>query len=88
MKLQYEESFKRDIKKIKNSKILQNLKEIIHEIITAENSLMISGIKKIQGSKYFYRIKTGNYRIGIEIKNNEIILMRFLHRKDIYKFFP
>jgi mRNA interferase RelE/StbE len=61
---------------------------MIQNIIEAENSTEISGLKKMEGSKYSYRIKMGNYRIGIEIKNNEIMFMRFLHRKDIYKYFP
>ena len=35
-----------------------------------------------------YRIRLGDYRIGIEIQKDTIIFTRFLHRKDIYKFFP
>ncbi len=41
-----------------------------------------------------YRIRLGNYRIGITIENNEsddfdiLWFERLLHRKDIYKYFP
>ncbi|WP_202807006.1 type II toxin-antitoxin system RelE family toxin [Planktothrix agardhii] len=45
-------------------------------------------LKKLQGYDTFYRIRLGNYRIGIELNEDTIIFTRFLHRKDIYKFFP
>lgn len=48
----------------------------------------ISQIKKLTGFKTFYRIKTGSYRIGVEIANNSVIFITFDHRKDIYKRFP
>ena len=35
-----------------------------------------------------HRIKMGNYRIGFEIINEELILTRILHRKTIYRYFP
>ncbi|MGB5593914.1 MAG: type II toxin-antitoxin system RelE/ParE family toxin, partial [Crocosphaera sp.] len=42
----------------------------------------------LKGYQSFYRIKIGDYRIGIEADNNELIFVRFLHRKEIYRFFP
>jgi mRNA interferase RelE/StbE len=42
----------------------------------------------MKGYTNFYRIKTGDYRIGFEYKDGEIIIYRVLHRKDIYKYFP
>jgi mRNA interferase RelE/StbE len=42
----------------------------------------------MQGYDSFYRIRSGEYQIGIEIVNEEIIFTRFLHRKDVYKYFP
>jgi mRNA-degrading endonuclease RelE of RelBE toxin-antitoxin system len=36
-----------------------------------------------------YRIRLGDFRIGLEhVADNEIILIRFLHRKEIYKRWP
>jgi mRNA interferase RelE/StbE len=42
----------------------------------------------MQGYDNFYRIRLGEYRIGIELVDDEIIFTRFLHRKDVYKYFP
>ena len=53
-----------------------------------DNIKAIKNIKKLKGHHDFYRIRIGDYRIGLESKNKTIELIRFLHRKDIYKYFP
>lgn len=88
MKYRIERSFSRDVDKIKNKKILQKLRECILKIEEAENILRMPHVKKIEGFDTFYRIKIGDYRLGMGLKHNEIIFMRFLHRKEIYRYFP
>jgi mRNA interferase RelE/StbE len=49
----------------------------------------IPHMKKIEGYESYYRIKMGDYRLGMEaVSNREVIFLRFLHRKDIYRYFP
>ena len=54
----------------------------------ADSSESIPGIKKLQAEGDFFRIRMGDYRIGIEITGETVIFVRFLHRKDIYRNFP
>jgi mRNA interferase RelE/StbE len=55
----------------------------------SESILDIPNTKKIQGYGSFYRIRIGDYRLGMEeVSSKEIVLIRFLHRKDIYRYFP
>jgi len=35
-----------------------------------------------------YRIRVGNYRIGIEIQGDKVEIMRVLNRKEFYRYFP
>lgn len=42
----------------------------------------------MKGAPYHFRIRIGEYRIGVVITGNTIVFERFLHRKDIYKYFP
>ncbi|MBF0472132.1 MAG: type II toxin-antitoxin system mRNA interferase toxin, RelE/StbE family [Nitrospirae bacterium] len=88
MNIKIEKSFDKDIDKIDNKKILLNLKDVITKIKNVKNQFGLSDIKKITGYQSYYRIRIGDYRLGVEIIDEEIILLRFLHRKDIYKFFP
>ena len=89
MKFKVDKSFDRDVDKIKDKKLLQRLQDCISKIENADNFGEILHVKKIEGYHSFYRIKIGDYRLGAElISDREIILIRFLHRKEIYRYFP
>jgi mRNA interferase RelE/StbE len=88
MKIKFESKFEKDLRNIKDKKLLTKIKEVILECKAVQSLNEIKNIKKMQGYQTFYRLKIGDYRVGIEIINDELIFVRFLHRKDIYKFFP
>ncbi len=88
MKVKFESSFEKDLKLIKDAKLLQKLKSVIIECKNSDKLLDIKNLQKLKGYNTFYRIRIGNYRLGIEVEKNTLIFTRFLHRKDIYKFFP
>ena len=89
MKFRVEKSFDRDVDRIKDKSLLKKLRTFISAIENAETLHGIPHIKKIEGYESFYRIKIGAYRLGVEaISHKEVILRRFLHRKDIYRYFP
>ena len=89
MNLKFKNSFKKDLKKIKNTSILSKLKNLILELEKVNKLEDFSGdLKKLKGGEGFWRIRLGDYRIGIIVKSNTIIFVRILHRKEIYKYFP
>ncbi len=88
MKVRYEASFEKDLKSIGDKNLLKKIKKVIEEVQQADDSSSINNLKKLRGYDTFYRIRIGDYRIGIEITGNMLIFTRFLHRKEIYRFFP
>jgi mRNA interferase RelE/StbE len=48
----------------------------------------MSNVRKIQGYEEYFRIRIGDYRLGIKMTKDYIEMLRFLHRKDIYRKFP
>jgi mRNA interferase RelE/StbE len=43
----------------------------------------------MEGFKNYYRIRMGDYRVGIELENSTTIRIIIVeHRKNIYKVFP
>jgi mRNA interferase RelE/StbE len=88
MKVQFESRFTKDLKKVKDKLLLSNIKQVIDECKTAQSLAEISNLKKLKGYQSFYRIRLGDYRIGLEIADNQIIFTRFLHRKEVYRSFP
>ncbi|HEY9705803.1 MAG TPA: type II toxin-antitoxin system RelE/ParE family toxin [Allocoleopsis sp.] len=63
---------------------------IVFTELETENPFELGYISKMTGYKDKYKIRVGNYRIGLTIdKNNKsIICQRVAHRRDIYKIFP
>ena len=45
-------------------------------------------LKKISGTTDFYRIRVGDYRIGIVAGDDEAEFVRCLPRRDLYRYFP
>lgn len=88
MKIRYESTFLKDLKKIENKNLKKRIYETIEEIKKAENLSDLRNVKKIKSHTVHYRIRLGDYRIGIVIQENMLTLERFLHRKDIYRLFP
>lgn len=88
MKLKIDKSFVKDTNKIKDTKVLQRVAICIEQVIGAENKETITHLKKLVGFKYHYRIRIGDYRIGAVINEEEVIFERFIHRKDMYKYYP
>ena len=89
MEILYGKRFSKDIDAILHEKkVKQRLLETIENIKEANTLAGIMGVRKIEGYQDYFRIKTGNYRLGIKLTKNRVELIRFLHRKEIYRRFP
>ncbi len=88
MKVCFETSFEKDLKKVKDKKLLKNVSESIDEVKKARDLSKIRNLTKLRGYKTFYRIRIGDYRLGLDVEGDKVIFTRILYRKDIYKYFP
>ena len=88
MNILFEKSFLRDLEKIRDRSVKDDISDLIEIIKQADNPMILSNVKKLKGHHAAYRIGIGIYRLGFFFENNTAILSRFLHRKDIYKRFP
>ncbi len=88
MDIDIKKSFSKDIDKILNKKILKSVFEAIENIQAANSIREIKNLKKLHGSKKHFRIRIGEYRMGLLIEGNTVFIVRVLPPKDIYRFFP
>ncbi len=88
MKVLFERSFYRDLKRVHNKSVREQIQQIIVAVKHASSPAQIPHLTKMRGYETFYRIRLGDYRLGIEILNDTVIFVRCLHRRDIYRFFP
>ena len=88
MKVEYLSQFDKDIDKVKEREVKIALLNIINEFKNASSLADIRQVKKLKGGKTFYRVRIGDYRLGFSLNGQTVLFMRFLSRKDIYKYFP
>jgi len=89
MNIKYRKSFLKDLKKLKDLAVYKKITEIAFIILPNQDNLRnIDNVKPMTGYKNRYRISIGKYRIGIEIQKECIEIIRVLHRKEFYRFFP
>lgn len=90
MNIDIRKSFFRDLKKITDQTVKSEIEQTILVVKNAQSVKDIPELKKLKGIKkgIFYRIKVGDYRIGIAIEGNLVAFIRCMLRKDIYRFFP
>jgi len=88
MEIKIDKSFQKDTRRIKDKHVLQRITNTIANVQRAKTLEDIKNLKKIQGAQSMYRIRIGDYRLGIIVSNNTVEFIRCLHRKDIYKYFP
>ena len=88
MEILFERSFERDLKKVRDKRLLKQVRNAIQQVETAAGLSEVTNIKKLQSSESYYRIRVGDYRIGIELSQGKVVFVRLLARKDIYRYFP
>ncbi len=88
MKTEFKASFLKCIHKIADNNLKAKINECIQNVELSDNIKQINDLKKLKGHKGFYRIKLGDYRIGIKIDSGLVIFVTVAHRKDIYNLFP
>lgn len=89
MKVIFDKSFLKSIRKIKDSDIKKRLEVVIAEVEGAKSFRDITNVKKMQGFDSFYRIRMGDYRIGVELEGkDQVRLIVISHRRNIYDEFP
>jgi mRNA interferase RelE/StbE len=88
MKTGFLKKFYKDLDKITTQNVRSSIADTIEDIEFASNIGDIKNIKKLSGFRNAYRIKIGDYRIGVFIEKDTVEFARIAHRKDIYRLFP
>jgi mRNA interferase RelE/StbE len=89
MQVSFDRSFSKALGKIKDKTVLNRIEKAILNCEHASTLKEIKNLKKLTGFKAYYRIKIGEYRIGIEYeKPKQLHFITVLHRKNIYNRFP
>jgi mRNA interferase RelE/StbE len=88
VKVEFRRSFERDVDKIRDEDLLDRIKTTIESVEAATSLLDVNDITKLKTRGNYYRIRIGDYRIGITVNEDLVSFVRVLHRREIYRYFP
>ncbi len=89
MQVTYTKTFLKDLAKVVPVKRRKQIEKFVFEDLPVLSSIENAGnVEKMTGYKNHYKVRFGDYRVGIFKNNSTLELQRVLNRKEIYKFFP
>ncbi len=74
MNLAFTKSFARDLRQIRDTSVLNRLRELIHEIEAAECLQDLKHLKKLSSESRHYRLRLSEYRLGLVIEGDAVTL--------------
>jgi mRNA interferase RelE/StbE len=72
------------------SNVQTRIEVIVFQELKSDNPFSLGYIEKMKGYSDKYKIRVGDYRIGISVDSldKRIICQRVAHRREIYRIFP
>ncbi|MCA4896860.1 MAG: type II toxin-antitoxin system RelE/ParE family toxin [Cytophagales bacterium] len=80
-----DKSFERDAKRLPKD-VQVRVKASIEKL--RNSSLQELNLTKMEGAKNAFRLRVGDYRIGLYLEGDSVVLSRVLNRKEMYRYFP
>ena len=80
--------FTRDLRRIRDRDLQRRIARKLQELEAVDSISEVAGVHPMIGWERHYRIRIGDYRLGLAVDGNVVTLLRFLHRREIYHFFP
>ena len=88
MKTSFHSSFAKDLRSIRDQNLLDRVAGLIQTVEQAETLRAIPNLKKLRAAGGYYRVRLGEYRVGLMVRKGIVSFVRCLHRKEIYRYFP
>ena len=88
-KVEFKKQFLKELSKLPKD-IQAQAEKIAFGDLICENPFDLGYLEQMKGYPGKYKIRIGQYRIGITADKNEKVMVcnRIAHRKDIYRVFP
>lgn len=88
MKTRFKESFAKDLRRVRDQGLLARIQQVVQSVERASTLDEVPQLKKLQGGARYYRIRIGDYRVGLALEGDVVVFVRALHRREVYRYFP
>jgi mRNA interferase RelE/StbE len=86
--IEFRKTFEKDLRKINDRSLLAKVKSVIIAVEAANSLDDIANLKKLKGDEGYFRIRIGDYRLGLFLDGETILFVRIIHRREFYRYFP
>ena len=87
MTIEITKRFEKEASKL-NKALQHKLADLLDDLEQAKAIDQVNNLKKLVGFDNAYRIRIGDYRVGLLVEGDTVIVSRVLHRRDMYRYFP
>lgn len=88
MEVEYTPAFARDLRRERNARVRDRVEALIEELKAAPAITAVNGVVRVTAPGRYYRARVGDFRLGFAMDGDRVVLLRFMHRRDIYRYFP
>lgn len=88
MKTSFKASFLKDLGGISDRKLQARIADVIAEVEATPTLSQVRNMKHLSGAGAAYRIRVGEFRLGVLVEGDLVIFVRCLDRKNLYRYFP
>jgi mRNA interferase RelE/StbE len=88
VKTRFKESFAKDLRQVQDKGLLARIQQVVQSVENAGTLDEVPHLRKLQGGGRYYRIRIGDYRIGLTLESDVVVFVRALHRREVYRYFP
>ncbi len=88
MRTAFRESFAADLSAIADAALLARIKKVIEQAEAARTFQQIPNLKRLAATGKYYRLRVGDYRIGLVFERGTLTFVRCLNRREVYRYFP
>lgn len=88
MIVRFRASFAKDLRRIQGKDLQRRIKACLEKVEQAQTLAEVPNLKKLKGGDNFYRVRVGEYRLGLVIESDVVTFVRCLDRKELYRYFP
>jgi mRNA interferase RelE/StbE len=81
-------SFDKDLAAVTDAGFLRRVQKMIEQVEAARNLHEIPNLKRLEAKGKYFRIRLGDYRVGLVFEQGAVTFVRCLHRREIYRYSP
>jgi mRNA interferase RelE/StbE len=75
-----------DLQAVKDKSLHQRIKTLIAKVESEQTLSEVPNL--LRGGRAYYRVRVGDYRVGLAVEDDVVVFVRVLHRREVYRYFP